>query len=125
MKKQSENQNNQQNEQAEGLEEEQAKDSEEEFDRLKTRQLPAAIMLLGGAVAALVTYIRDFPLSDMLVIVFVSLLGFYILGLILKRIFDSFRIKRKEEKKDGVAEEGEVIEKEPEERTGKDKKNAK
>lgn len=127
MKKQSENQNKKQNEQTEGLEEEQAKDAEEEFDRLKTRQLPAVVMLLGGAVAALLTYIRDFPLSDMLVIVLASLLGFYIVGLILKRIFDSFRIRRKIQEEDGVAEEGEVIEKEPEEKekTGKNKKSTK
>ncbi len=60
MKKQSENQNNNQNGQDENLEEEQAKEQQEEFDRLKTKQLPAMIMLLGGAVAALVTYTRDF-----------------------------------------------------------------
>lgn len=127
MKKQSENQNIKQNAQTEDLEEERAKDAEEEFDRLKTRQLPALIMLLGGAVAALLTYIRDFQLSEMLIIVLVSLLVFYIVGLILKRIFDSFRIRRKEQEEDGVAEEGEVIEKEPEEKekTGKNKKSAK
>lgn len=127
MKKQSENQNIKQNAQTEDLEEERAKDAEEEFDRLKTRQLPAMIMLLGGAVAALLTYIRDFTLSEMLIIVLVSLLVFYIVGLILKRIFDSFRIRRKEQEADGVAEEGEVIEKEPEEKekTGKNKKSAK
>lgn len=127
MKKQSENQNIKQNAQTEDLEEERAKDAEEEFDRLKTRQLPALIMLLGGAVAAFLTYIRDFQLSEMLIIVLVSLLVFYIVGLILKRIFDSFRIRRKEQEEDGVAEEGEVIEKEPEEKekTGKNKKSAK
>ena len=121
MKKQSENQNNNQNGQDENLEEEQAKEQQEEFDRLKTKQLPAMIMLLGGAVAALVTYTRDFSLKDMLVIVLISLIGFYILGLILKRIFDSFRIKRQTENEEGVAEEGEVIEKEPEEKNERKK----
>jgi Ca2+/H+ antiporter len=125
MKKQSENQNNNQNGQDENLEEEQAKEQQEEFDRLKTKQLPAMIMLLGGAVAALVTYTRDFSLKDMLVIVLISLIGFYILGLILKRIFDSFRIKRQTENEEGVAEEGEVIEKEPEEKNEKSKSNKK
>lgn len=125
MKKQSENQNNNQNGQDENLEEEQAKEQQEEFDRLKTKQLPAMIMLLGGAVAALVTYTRDFSLKDMLVIVLISLIGFYILGLILKRIFDSFRIKRQTENEEGVAEEGEVIEKEPEEKKEKSKSSKK
>ncbi|MDE6419633.1 MAG: hypothetical protein K2K87_03785, partial [Lachnospiraceae bacterium] len=88
MKKQSENQNGSQKEKSERLEDDQAKEQQESYDRLKTKQLPALIMLLGGAVAVIVTYIRGFSLREILVIVLVSLLGFYILGLILKRIFD-------------------------------------
>ncbi|MDE5819641.1 MAG: hypothetical protein K2I07_10030 [Lachnospiraceae bacterium] len=114
MKKQSENQNGSQKEQSERLEDDQAKEQQENYDRLKTKQLPALIMLLGGAVAVIVTYVRGFSLREILVIVLVSLLGFYILGLILKRIFDSFRIRQKKEEEGSTMEEGEVIEKEPE-----------
>lgn len=125
MKKQSENQNGSQNEKSERLEDDQAKEQQESFDRLKTKQLPALVMLLGGAVAVIVTYIRGFSLREILVIVLVSLLGFYILGLILKRIFDSFRIRQKKEEEDGTPEEGEVIEKEPEENQGNVEKKRK
>lgn len=125
MKKQSENQKGSQKEKSERLEDDQAKEQQESYDRLKTKQLPALIMLLGGAVAAIVTYMRGFSLREILVIVLVSLLGFYILGLILKRIFDSFRIRQKEEEEDGTLEEGEVIEKEPEENQGKGEKKSK
>ena len=125
MKKQSENQNGSQKEQSERLEDDQAKEQQENYDRLKTKQLPALIMLLGGAVAVIVTYVRGFSLREILVIVLVSLLGFYILGLILKRIFDSFRIRQKKEEEGSTMEEGEVIEKEPEENQGKGEKKAK
>lgn len=124
MKKQSKNQNSSHNEQSERFDDDQTKE-QENYERLKTKQLPAAIMLLGGAVAVIVTYARGFSLWDILVIVLASLIGFYILGLILKRIFDSFRIKRKAEEEGGSMEEGEVIEKEPEEDTDRDKKNKK
>ncbi len=117
MKKQSEIEETNQDEQLdEGKERKQ-----EEFDRLKTKQLPAIVMLTGGAVSAVVTFARGFTLKEMLVIVLCSLLGFYLMGLILKSVFDSFRIRKKEP--DAVSEEGEVIEKEPEgESAGEEKK---
>ncbi|MCM1538342.1 MAG: hypothetical protein NC254_08090 [bacterium] len=114
MKKQSNNQDDSQKEQSEQKEDDQTKEQQEEYDRLKTKQLPAEIMLLGGAVAVIVTYARGFSLREILLIVLASLLGFYILGLILKRIFDSFRIRQKGQEESGTPEEGEVIEKEPE-----------
>lgn len=85
---------------------------QEKYDKLRTKSLPALIMLTGGAVAAVVTFVRGFTLREMLLIVLFCLIGFYILGLVLKSVFDSFHIRKKEE--DSVSEEGEVIEKEPE-----------
>lgn len=114
MKKQSKDQKSKQIDQSERLEGDQTKEQQENYDKLKTKQLPATIMLLGGAVAVVVTYIRGFSLKEILLIVLASLIGFYILGLILKRIFDSFRIQRKDQEKGRSMEEGEVIEKEPE-----------
>lgn len=125
MKKQSEDQNDSQKEQSERLGDDQAKEEQENYGRLRTSQLPAVIMLLGGAVAAVVTYVRGFSLRETLLIVLITLLGFYILGLILKRIFDSFRIRQKKQEKERGMEEGEVIEKEPEESAGKGEKDTK
>ena len=125
MKKQSENQNANQKGQTEQLEDGQIKEQQENYDRLKTKQLPAVVMLLGGAVAVILTYARGFSLREILVIVLASLLVFYILGLVLKRIFDSFKIKQKNEEEGSSLEEGEVIEKEPEENAGKVRKRTK
>lgn len=104
MKKQSENQIHSQ--------EEQSEQPKEQYEKLKTKPLPAIMMLTGGAVAAIVTFVRGFTLKEMLVIVLVCLLIFYILGLIMKKVFDSFHIRIKQE--NVISEEGEVIEKEPE-----------
>ena len=83
----------------------------EQFSKLDTKALPAITMLFGGAVASVITYINHYTLTEMLVIVLVSLIAFYVLGAILKMIFDSFKIPIKKEKQENS--EGEVIEKEP------------
>ncbi len=95
----------------EGKEENATEKKGEQISRLDTRALPAITMLTGGAVASVITYINHYSLTEMLVIVLLSLIVFYIFGAILKRIFDSFKIITKIELKENV--EGEVIEKEP------------
>ena len=98
--------------QADGKEENAAEEKKgEQFSKLDTKALPAITMLFGGAVASVMTYLNHYTLTEMLVIVLVSLIGFYILGAILKKIFDSFKIPIKKEKQENS--EGEVIEKEP------------
>ncbi len=101
------------------------KQKEEKVHQLDTKALPAIMMLMGGAIASVVTYINHYNMTEMLTIVLVSLIGFYILGAILKRVFDSFKIVIKEEE---TPEEGEVIEKNPdasnEEQADKDKGKA-
>ena len=84
--------------------------SEEELYHLKTKPIPAIVMLLGGAVSSIVTYVNHYTLKNMLLIVLISLIVFYILGVILKRVFDSFHIVMKKDEEDMT--EGEVIEKE-------------
>ena len=88
---------------------------DEQFSKLDTKALPAITMLFGGAVASVITYINHYTLTEMLVIVLVSLIAFYVLGAILKMIFDSFKIPIKKEKQENS--EGEVIEKEPDTET--------
>lgn len=95
----------------EGKEENAAEKKGEQISRLDTKALPAITMLTGGAVASVITYINHYTLTEMLVIVLVSLIGFYIFGAILKKVFDSFKIVTTIEHKENA--EGEVIEKEP------------
>ena len=71
--------------------------------------MPLILMLLAGLVTALVAYFRGFTLNAMLVALLSTLVVFYFIGCVIKMILDSF--DKKNERK--VADEGEVIEKEP------------
>ena len=71
--------------------------------------MPLILMLLAGLVNALVAYFRGFTLNAMLVALLSTLVVFYFIGCVIKMILDSF--DKKNERK--VADEGEVIEKEP------------
>ena len=66
-------------------------------------------MLLAGAVATIVTYINHYSLEDMLVVLILTLIGFLIIGVVIKLIFDSFHIEEPDE--DRVDDEGEIVDK--------------
>ena len=78
---------------------------------MNRKKLPLLLMLLAGAVTCIVTYIQKYTMSEKLVSLFAVLLIFYILGSVLKGTLDYFE-RQNEEK---LREEGEVIEKDPEE----------
>ncbi|MBQ8591470.1 MAG: hypothetical protein IJ485_01795 [Lachnospiraceae bacterium] len=79
---------------------------------MKTKQIPLVLMLIAGAATSIITYIRNYELKDMLTILLLVLLVFYIVGLLIKKMFDTFQ-----KELDAAAEaereaaEGEVIEK--------------
>lgn len=75
---------------------------------MKTKQIPAIVMLLGGAVACIVSYINHYELKEMLVVVTLSLVIFLVIGVIIRLILDSFELPEEEEK---VDDDGEVVEK--------------
>lgn len=74
------------------------------------KEMPLILMLLAGLTTCLVAYFRGFKLSAMLIALLATLVIFYMLGCIIRMILDSFD---KEEDKEHVSDEGEVIEKEP------------
>ena len=78
---------------------------------MNTKRIPAIVMLLGGAVACIVTFINHYNLKDMLVVVTLSLVFFLILGVIIRLVLDSFELP---EDVEVVDDEGEVIEKQVE-----------
>lgn len=80
----------------------------------RRKLLPVLIMLLAGAMAAILLAIGRYEITKMLWILFVVLLVFYILGCILKWSLD--HIDKQNEKTDSSLDEGEVIEKQPEEK---------
>ena len=75
------------------------------IEHLKTKPVPAIIMLLGGSVSAVYTYMQGRELKDALIIIFVTLLVFLILGEIIKFLLDKIEIVVPvEEKEDGDIE---------------------
>lgn len=76
----------------------------------KRKLLPIILMLTAGAVTSIITYLKDYELTEMLWTLLGVLIIFYLLGLGIKKVLDVFdeQIKEAEENRD----EGSVIEKE-------------
>lgn len=77
---------------------------------MKRNNLPLLLMLAAGSVTCVINLVRQYPMLDQLIVLFVVLLVFYILGCVLKWTLDLFD-KQNEER---FSEEGEVIEKDAE-----------
>lgn len=74
---------------------------------MKTKFIPAIVMLLGGAVACIVTFINHYTLQEMLAVLAVALIIFLIIGVIVRLILDSIKLPDDTL----VDDEGEVVEK--------------
>ncbi len=61
-------------------------------NNLKTKLLPSLFMLLGGAIALVIGLIRHFQMTQLLLVVFLALLFFAILGTVIKSIVDKFNM---------------------------------
>lgn len=81
---------------------------------LKTKSIPAIIMLLAGLVAAVDTFIQRYPIKKALPVIFLTLLLFLVIGNIVKALLDKIEIEPpKEEIPEGdEAEDGEGVEEE-------------
>lgn len=75
---------------------------------MNRKNLPLILMLAAGAVTCVINLIRQYSMLDQLIVLFVVLVVFYILGCVLKWTLDLFD-RQNEEK---TPEEGEVVEKE-------------
>ena len=71
-------------------------------------------MLIAGAICSIVCFAQGYDAFTMLLALFIVLLVFYILGCIIKRIMEAFEAENEARAK----EEGEVIEKESDEKDG-------
>lgn len=89
---------------------------------MNTRNIPALIMLTAGLVAAVLMYIRHYELHTLLWILLAVLIVFYIFGLVIRKMLDTFGMQieaarqeqEKEAEQDALLEEnqdGAVIEK--------------
>lgn len=77
---------------------------------MNRKNMPLVLMLVAGAVTCVINLIRRYPMLDQLVVLFIVLLVFYILGSVLAWTLELF--DRQNEEKSSVSEEGEVIQKE-------------
>lgn len=64
---------------------------------MKTRPIPAIVMLIAGFAVCIITFVNDYSISFMLRTLFWVLIGFYILGYIIKIILDMSIAKQREE----------------------------
>lgn len=95
--------------------EREAREKREEEERQakarKRRLIPPFVMLFAGAVVSITMRMLHYDLQTMLIVLLCVLLGFYFVGRILQIMLDRFE----QQIRDAHMEEGEVIEKEPEE----------
>lgn len=55
---------------------------------MKTRQIPAIVMLCGGLVTCIITFLQQRSLSESIMILFWTLISFYAIGLAVKIVLD-------------------------------------
>ncbi|MBR4207032.1 MAG: hypothetical protein IKQ88_00415 [Lachnospiraceae bacterium] len=79
------------------------------INNLKTKTLPPLFMMCGGTVALAVCLVQRQPLLRMLIVLFLALLSFAILGTIVKSIVDKFNMTMKYS--DYFEEAGDLVEK--------------
>lgn len=77
---------------------------------MNRKTMPLILMLIAGAVTCIITFIKNDSIITKLVSLFVALVVFYFLGSVLKWTLDYFDSQNEKKR----IEEGEVIEKEPE-----------
>ncbi len=61
-------------------------------NNLKTKNLPPLFMMCGGCVALVICLVQKQPLLTLLVVLFITLFVFAILGTIVKSIVDQFNM---------------------------------
>ena len=64
---------------------------------MKTRAIPAIVMLVAGFAVCIVTFVNDYSISFFLRTLFWALIGFYILGYIIKIVLDMSIAKQRED----------------------------
>lgn len=80
---------------------------------MKTKKIPAIIMLSAGSVTCIATYLNHYSLKEMLIALIIVLVIFLIVGYVIKMVLDSFELPEEDE----AENDGEVVEKQNEDET--------
>lgn len=75
---------------------------------MKTKKIPAIVMLLAGSIACIIMYLNGYDLKDMLVALVWVLILFYMLGVVVELLFEKFEIAKEPEPE---GNDGEVVDK--------------
>lgn len=90
---------------------------------MNTRPIPAIIMLIAGFITCIITMIQKFTVNESLIVLLISLISFYIIGGIIKKILDYFLNPPKVESEEEAEAEKQEEENNPKssmtEKTGK------
>ena len=78
-------------------------------NNLNTKSIPAIMMLSAGLISYIICFIMKYELQKMLIIIFVTMLVFAILGTVIKTVVDSFNMNIDYD--DWFDDEGEIVEK--------------
>lgn len=81
----------------------------EKRNKLKTKLLPSLFMLTGGTTALVICLLQKMPMTELLLILFLALLVFAILGTVVKSIVDQFNMNMNY--MDYFEENGDLVEK--------------
>lgn len=82
---------------------------------MKTKKIPAIVMLIGGAATCVITYLNHYNLRDMLIALVWALIAFLVLGIVIELLFEKFEIAKDEDEEVIFDGDGEVVEKTEEE----------
>lgn len=80
-------------------------------NNLNTKSLPPIFMLVAGLISLIICWSSDYDIKKLLLIVFLSMLIFAIIGTVVKTVVDSFNMKLSYEDLLDDEEEGEIREK--------------
>lgn len=91
------------------LREKELEKKREALSKKRRNMIPAFVMLLAGAIADIIMLYKGYELRKLLTILLIVLIIFYIIGVLIKWMFDKFAADNKKRKLD----EGSVVEKLP------------
>lgn len=74
------------------------------------KYIPSIVMLLAGFIACIVTIIYKYQILEALIVILVTLIIFYIIGIVIKALFNNFLIDKESANEDTEASDEEEAE---------------
>ena len=86
---------------------------------MKTKRIPAILMLFAGSITSIIAYLLHYPLDSMLWALLITLVVFYAIGAVIAFLLERFEKENEERaaaeaqaQEEEVSSEGNVVEKE-------------